>query len=284
MTLSSLCPAEATVETFQIAKSLGLTKWELTENEASRSSFLKEAVSRAYEEQERALSTKSNSPRDLTSRELDLANAEAERMREQRNRAFKNELRALRLRNVQSNNELASSFSDERPMSEYSAIVRNLDGSIRPPSVSVQENVPPVPPVPPLVLDRSSTSTSSTTPPTPSYIHPPSNTSHPMFPQFFNAPPHQAFASPPRRSQVQDPVDRAMSRMIHDLGFNEDDVKWALKITDTGEGINPLAAEHLLKKEKWKQRHNPFAPHGKNSLLHSVMTRQGSRESGWRWA
>jgi hypothetical protein len=57
-----------------------------------------------------------------------------------------------------------------------------------------------------------------------------------------------------------------------------------LKITDTGEGIDPLAAEHLLKKEQWKQRHKPSASHGKNGLLHSVMTRQGSPGSGWRWA
>ena len=285
MTLSSLCPAKATAETFETAKSLGLTKWELTENEVSRSSFLKEAISRAYEEQERALSTQSNSPRDLSSRELDLTNAEADRARHQRNRAFKNELRALRLRNVQSNNELASSFSNERPMSEYSVIVRKLDGSIRHPFGSAQEDVPPVPPVPPLILDRSSTSASSTTPPTPSYIHPSQNNSKPSFSLFPHTPSNQPPLVPPLfRPQVQDPVDRAMNRMVHELGFNEDDVKWALKITDTGEGIDGLAAEHLLRKERRKQQRNPFAPRGKNSLLHSVMNRQGSQDSGWRWA
>lgn len=285
LTLSSLCPAKATTETFETAKSLGFTKWELTENEVSRSSFLKEAISRAYEEQERALSTSSNSPRALNSRELDLANAEAERVREQRNRAFKNELRARRLRNVQSNNELASSFSNERPMSEYSVIIRNLDGSTRHPSVPAQENVPPVPLVPPLSLHRPCTSTSSTTPPTPSYIHPAQNTSNPSFSLFPHTPSKPLPLAPSLlRPQVQDPVDRAMNRMVHELGFNEDDVKWALKITDTGEGIDGLAAEHLLKKEKGKQQHNPFVPRGKNSLLHSVMNRQGSQDSGWRWA
>ncbi|KAJ5330787.1 hypothetical protein N7476_000570 [Penicillium atrosanguineum] len=285
LTLSSQCPAKATAETYELAKSLGLTKWELTETKVSRSSFLKEAISRAYEEQERALSTQPDSPRGLNSRELDLANAEAERAREQRNHTFKNELRALRLINVQSNNELASSFSNERPMSEYSISVRDLDGSISRPSVPAQEDVPPVPPVPPLFRDGSSTSTSSTTPTTPSYIHPPENTSNPYFSLFPRASSnHPPLTPTPLRPQVQDPVDRAMSRMVHELGFNEDDVKWALKITDRGEGIDGLAAEHLLQKERRKQQNNPFAPRSKNSLLHSVLGRQESQDSGWRWA
>lgn len=72
--------------------------------------------------------------------------------------------------------------------------------------------------------------------------------------------------------------------MVHDLGFDENDVKWALKITDTGEGIDVQAAERLLKQQKRKNLHNPFAPRGKDSLLHSVMKRQGSQDSGWRWA
>ncbi|KAJ5674655.1 uncharacterized protein N7477_004589 [Penicillium maclennaniae] len=285
LTLSSQCPAKGAAETLETAKSLGLTKWEMTESEVSRSSFLKEAISRAYEEQERALSTQSNSPHDLNSRELDLTNAEIERAREQRNLAFKNELRALRLRNVQSNKELVCSFSNERPMSEYSVIVRNLDGSLRHPSGSAQEDIPPVPPAPPLILNRSSTSTSSATPPTPSYIHPPPNTSKPSFYLFpRTSSNHPPLAPPPLRPQVQDPVDRAMYRMVHELGFNEDDVKWALKITDTGEGIDGLAAERLLKEERRKQQRDPFAPRGKNSFLHSVMNLQGSQESGWRWA
>ncbi|KAJ6134096.1 hypothetical protein N7523_000418 [Penicillium sp. IBT 18751x] len=285
LTLSSLCPAKGTAETLETAKSLGLTKWELTEGEVSRSSFFKEAISRAYEEQERALSTRSNSPHDLNSRELDLINDETERAREQRNLAFKNELRALRVKNAQSNKELVSSFSDERPMSEYSVIVRNLDGSIRHPSGSAQEDIPPVSPAPPLVLDRSSTSTSSTTPPTPSYIHPPQNTSKPSFSVFpRTSSNHPPLGPPPLRPQVQDPVDRAMYRMVHELGFNEDDVKWALKITDTGEGIDGLAAEHLLKEERRKQQRDPFAPRSKNTFLHSVMNFQGSQDLGWRWA
>jgi light-regulated signal transduction histidine kinase (bacteriophytochrome) len=72
--------------------------------------------------------------------------------------------------------------------------------------------------------------------------------------------------------------------MVNELGFNQDDVKWALKITDTGEGIDVDAAEQLLKQQKRKHERNPFAPRGKDSLLRSVMKRQGSQDSGWRFA
>jgi len=279
VTLSSLCPAEATAETFEKAKSLGLIKWELTESEGSRSSFLKEAVSRAYEERERGLSTRSDSPHKLISHALGLANVQAERAREERQHAFKVELRAHRLRNVQSNFELGTSFSRERPMSEFSTIIRNLDGSIRRTSGSVHEDVPPVPP---LTFERSSTST-RTAPRAPIHTPPPTHVSGPSLPLRSRSPPHPALA-PPLEAQFQDPVDRAIRRMVHELGFNEDDVKWALKITDTGEGIDMAAAEGLLKQQRLKQLHNPLAPRGKNGLLHSVMKRQKSQDSGWRWA
>lgn len=297
LTLSSLCPAEATAETFEKAKAAGLTKWELTETETTRSSFLKEAISRVYEEQERALSINSDSPTDLLARETELANAEAERAREERHRAFKLELRARRLHGATSDRDIGSSFASERPMSEFSMIVRNLDGSIRHPSTytrtSTADTTPPVPPVPALTLDRTSTSTTSTNPQcTPLHTPPPppapssnhsSTTSIPL-PLPRSPPLHPTLAPPPLRPQVQDPVDRAIAHMVHDLGFDENDVKWALKITDTGEGIDVQAAERLLKQQKRKNLHNPFAPRGKDSLLHSVMKRQGSQDSGWRWA
>lgn len=290
LTLSSLCPAEATSETFEKAKAAGLTKWELTETETTRSSFLKEAISRVYEEQERSLSTQSDSPTDLLTRETQLANAEAERAREERLRAFKLELRARRLR-ANSGHEIGTSFTSERPMSEFSTIVRNLDGSIRHPSTcprpSTTDTARPVPPVPALTYDRTSTSTTSTTAPrTPNHTtpSPPNNHPDPSIPPRHSPPPHSTLAPPPLRPQVQDPVDRAIAHMVNDLGFDEDDVKWALKITDTGEGIDVHAAEQLLKQQKRKNMHNPFAPRGKDSLLHSVMKRPGSQDSGWRWA
>ena len=92
------------------------------------------------------------------------------------------------------------------------------------------------------------------------------------------------FTPPAPRPYVQDPVDRALSRMVDDLGFNPEDVKWALKITDTGEGLDTNAAEKLLRQQKRKNERNPFATKGKDGLLKSMMKRKGSHDSGWRFA
>lgn len=180
-------------------------------------------------------------------------------------------------------------------MSEFSTIVHNLDGT--------EPGAPPVPPLPSLMLDRASTSTTSTiaVPRTPNYTPPPppiqaSDLDLP-FPPPSRSPPNQqaslfqAPAPPPAPvsvpqpslpPQVQDPVDRAINRMVNELGFEHEDVKWALKITDTGEGIDVEAAEALLKQQKQKKK-KPFSSR-KESLLHSVMKRQRSTDSGWRFA
>ena len=272
LTLSSLSPAEATASTFIRAKELGLTKWELTETETSRSSFLKEAVSRVYEDQERSMST-----------DVDAMDAfpqpDSHEQNRERQQAFSQQLRARRLRGGDNGFGEGTSFSRERPMSEFSTIVHNLNGDI--------PDAPPVPPVPALMVDRSSTSTASTAPRTPNHTPPPPSHSPEPPAHFHHSPSLQPVVPPPAPSfqpQVLDPVDRAMDRLVIQLGFDETDVKWALKITDTGEGIDVEAAEQLLKQQKKKQERNPFASRGKQSLLMSVMKRQGSQDSGWRWA
>lgn len=278
LTLSSLSPAEATAATFAKANESGLTKWELTETETSRSCFLREAVSRVYEDQERSLSDDADSVYESPQRGGSLSR-EQDRERQQ---AFSLELRSRRLQGTDASREHAMSFSDERPMSEFSTIVHNLDGTIR--------DAPPVPPVPALVFDRSSTSSGGTAPRTPTPNHTPPPPSHspdpsiqrPYTPRSPSL--HPSMAPAPLQPQVLDPVDRAMQRLVGQLGFNEEDVKWALKITDTGEGIDGEAAEQLLKQQKKRQDRNPFAPRGKQSLLMSVMKRHGSQDSGWRWA
>jgi hypothetical protein len=76
--------------------------------------------------------------------------------------------------------------------------------------------------------------------------------------------------------------------MVHELGFKEEDAKWALKITDTGEGIDANAAVALLtrEQERYEQRRSGrFAFRSKSpSLLESVINSQESVNSGWRWA
>lgn len=47
-------------------------------------------------------------------------------------------------------------------------------------------------------------------------------------------------------TQVQDPVDVAMFKLVHELGFGITESKWALKTTDTGEQLDVEAAIDLL--------------------------------------
>ncbi|CAG8928862.1 unnamed protein product [Penicillium salamii] len=258
MSLSSVCQSDTASAKFARAHSIGLTKWEITETEASRSSFLKEAISRAYEIQER-----DSSPIKPTTQSWAPARANRERQT-----AFAKELQQRRARGLE---EPAGrfSFSAERPMSEYSTILRNLDS-----------NEQSVPPVPTLVHDRSSSTTSIPEPRTPIETGFDATV-------FARSPPLCQFGNYSsdahvRRPQVLDPVDRAIDMIVHELGFATEDAKWALKITDTGEGIDAEAAVQLLKKQKKKNERNPFGK--RDSLLSSVIKKQKSHDSGWRWA
>ncbi|KAJ5646338.1 hypothetical protein N7490_002710 [Penicillium lividum] len=298
LTVSSLNPMETTAITFERARAVGLTKWELTGGQTTRSSFMKEAVSRVYEDRDRYSfslpSGSADSPCELPSNEVTTRGEDSERRQ-----VFSQEIRVQRREGK--NQPGGDSFATERPMSTYSTILHSLEGSL----ARIVNEPPTVPPVPPLTFDRSSTSTGSRSPPppgTPKYA--PGTPTQPganyilgtnQIPTFepktpFRSPPLSGSFLPtaPFQSQVQDPVDRAISRMVNELGFLEDDVKWALKITDTGEGINVQAAEQLLQQQKKKADRNPFVPrgrnNGKNRLLMSVMKQQGTQESGWRWA
>jgi hypothetical protein len=277
LTLSSVCPADTSSATFKKAQTIGLTKWEPTETATSCSSFLKEAVSRAYELQER----QSSSPTETRIRGP--SPTEASREIRSRQTGFANELRQRRARGFEEP-EGRYSFSAERPMSEYSIILRNLDRTI---------DQPPIPTVPALVCDRSSTSTSGTAPKIPTHTSdssgfalssqtPPVPAPMPAPPLVTAPAPARALTTAPIRPQVLDPVDRAIDMMVNELGFATEDAKWALKITDTGEGIDADAAVQLLQRQKMKNERNPFGK--KDSLLSSVIKRQSSHESGWRWA
>ncbi|KAJ5994223.1 hypothetical protein N7451_009947 [Penicillium sp. IBT 35674x] len=307
--VSSLNPSETTAITFERANAVGLTKWEMTEGQNTRSSFMKEAVSRVYDDRGRYSfslpSGSADSPCELPSNEVTTREEDSERRQ-----VFSQEIRVQR-REGRNQSHGGDSFAMERPMSTYSTILHSLGGSIG----RIVNGAPSVPPVPPLTFDRSSTSTGSRSPPppgTPNYApgtpqHAPGTpthtpnymlgtpgqvpTSEPKTP-LLRSPPHSGSFMPAPlqlQPQVQDPVDRAISRMVNELGFFEDDVKWALKITDTGEGINVQAAEQLLHQQKKKSDRNPFVTrgrnnNGKNPLLMSVMKQQGTQESGWRWA
>lgn len=283
LAVSPFTPNQTPATILERAKSVGLTKWHLTEPGTSRASFLKEAVSRVYEEQERANPAANSagsptSPSELPSKEPPTRDEDRERQA-----GFSHEIRARRLQGT-NNTDAGDSFTGERPMSEFSTILQNLEGI-----VNNHSNAPPVPPVPPLAYDRSSNSTASPAAPGTPNQNITSDSTVNLVTSRSPPPQTQTIPPPPMHPQVLDPVDRAIARMVGELGFYEDDVKWALKITDTGEGIDVEAAEQLLKQEKKRADRNPFTSrgqhvNGKNSLLASVMKQQGTQDSGWRWA
>lgn len=154
-------------------------------------------------------------------------------------------------------------------MSEYSTILWNLDS-----------NEQSVLPILTLVYNQSSSTTSIPDPRMPIEMGLDATV-------FARSPPLCQFGNYSsdahvHRLQVLDPVDRAIDMIVHELGSATEDAKWALKITDTGEGTNAEAAVQLLKKQKKRNERNLFGK--RDSLLFSVIETQKSHDSGWRWA
>ncbi|RHZ46978.1 uncharacterized protein CDV56_104558 [Aspergillus thermomutatus] len=277
LSIGSICPFDNAEATFQTAQSIGLTKWEPSDSDISRSTFLKEAVSRAYKVREggpslnalrlsnaSSTSSRSSAGREKTS-QTSSNTTDSNQSNRRRQAVFAAQLRNRR--NQQQNNPgNPITFAEERPISSYAMIMRRLEG--------LPSEQPPPPP------SQSVSSLGSQTPrycpPAPVQYSqlppPPPPTAHPVF----------------YRPQVLDPVDQAIHMMVHELGFKEEDAKWALKITDNGEGIDANAAVALLtrEQERYEQRRSGrFAFRSKSpSLLESVINSQESVNSGWRWA
>lgn len=215
LSLGSICPIKDATPTFQKAQSMGLTKWDLSDSEVTRSSFLKDAVSKTYKSREAAaaggrtsISSSPSSSRTslaITTQETTKPTpdqpAKEHRLRQA---AFAAELRNQRSQPRM--NAHCASFSEERPISSYTVVMDGLDGVQSPPL-----------PVPSIRLQPARWSSPSS-PSTPALGH--------------------------------DPVDRAIDIMVRELGFLDSEAKWALRTTDTGEGVDFNAAVALLLRER----------------------------------
>ncbi|KAB8237702.1 uncharacterized protein BDW43DRAFT_297385 [Aspergillus alliaceus] len=245
---------------FRRAQLIGLTKWERSESGTSRSSFLKEAVSKAYKPRcDSPQQGSSQIPQGIsrsfghtTSPSAISSNAVRLQLENDRRRQA---VYAEQLRNQRKQPQKAGchSFADERPISKYSFIMSRLE------SIPYEQR-PPLP-SPATMESYVARAPNAQCPPKPLPIYQP---------------------------QVRDPVDQAMDMMVRELGFKEDDAKWALKITDTGEGINANAAVSLLLREHQNFQRNDnvvsMRAYRSNSLLSSVISSPESMNSVWRWA
>ncbi|KAL4753545.1 hypothetical protein BDW72DRAFT_168711 [Aspergillus terricola var. indicus] len=295
LALGSIAIVDNADEIFQRAKSLGLTKWEAAD--ASRSIFFREAVSRAYKHRQRSpqkmsslRQTDSNNSRHSGCSNTSPTSSVICKLHRRRQAAYAEQLRNRRAQNAD------LSYVEERPISSYAEIMNRLAGA---PTHSLyrQQAEAHVPPLP------TPASTIATPSPPPAAVQSPQedpiNTRNIQIP-YTNACP---LRPPVQAPQIRDPADQAIEMMVCELGFAEEDAKWALKITDTGEGINPNAAVSLLLQEYQRQNVSvgqstygyesvgPVPPPGhtqstepRNSILFSVMHSQEAMGSGWRWA
>ncbi|KAL2828171.1 hypothetical protein BDW59DRAFT_178882 [Aspergillus cavernicola] len=283
LALGSIATDENADEIFQRAQSMGLTKWEPADS--SRSCFFREAVSKAYRPRDNIprkspplRQTGSNSSRSSTSSSSTSSNDSPPNSIVGKPHRRRQAAYAAQLRNRRVQNQSQIAYAGERPISSYGEIMNRLAGAPAHPLYRL-----PLPTIPNAV------------PPLRTHTQPDLNTRNIQIP--YSHAPHPTPAVTPlqRQPQIRDPADQAIDMMVRELGFNEDDAKWALKITDTGEGINPNAAVSLLIHEYQRQnpqrRDNgysvPVQPQ-RNSMLSSVMSGQGGlgsgSGSGWRWA
>ncbi|KAG2418848.1 hypothetical protein HFD88_001950 [Aspergillus terreus] len=286
LNLGSICPADNGLATFQRAKVIGLTRWEQSESGISRASFLKEAVSKAYKPREEPRPRGSPRPPSSRSSASHTSNSSTDPgvseapvpSHRRRQTAYAEQLRNRKRQPGPQPNV----FAEERPISNYGFIMNRLAGL-------PHEQAPLLPVSPsimtPLSPPRASfgVPTSRSTPSAQPVRTAPSN--QPAQP-VHTAPPTQLAPSttPMYRPQVRDPVDQALELLVGQLGFAEEDAKWALKITDTGEGINADAAVDLLFQEQQRLGSRTSVSSGRSSLVSSVMGSQASWNAGWRWA
>lgn len=224
--LSSVSADHSTEEIFTKAKQMGMTKWEAPEDGGSRSSFLREAIARAYDSRVSIQHKLSNSPVS-NGESVDSAATRRERIRN------------LTINSMQNTSQPENSSS--------------IDGND--PS---SHRVPPY-----------------------SYANNDSTSMAPLL------------SPPPRYSVTEnrliDPVDKAIHRMVHELGFSERDATWALKITDTGDMLDINAAVQLLVREREERnRFKAFdslaesAASGRDDCLVDISRHRGT--VSWRWA
>ncbi|KAL9105026.1 MAG: hypothetical protein Q9163_000123 [Psora crenata] len=218
-------PTTPTAATFAHARSRGYTTW--SPPPISRATFLKEAVSRVYQERIALVHPNSApcSPQKAVATidpasPMQLQQESPDQVVLARRRCAKHAAEIKAKRSEPSFKTLPA--SEDRPMSNYPDVVGKLDKLITPGAA------PPMPTLPARALGTHSK--------TPSEI----DTSKNMV----------SALVVPRGPQVRDPVDVAVEKLVG-MGFEPAKAKKALAITDTGNSIDfDAALEHLVRERK----------------------------------
>lgn len=84
----------------------------------------------------------------------------------------------------------------------------------------------------------------------PADSHAPPSASAPYISVATFSTPQACVPAPPPGPQVVDPVDRAMQKMINEMGFTKEEASWALRVCETGERVDVERAVSMLLKRK----------------------------------
>ncbi|MCJ1384049.1 hypothetical protein MMC17_007165 [Xylographa soralifera] len=287
--LSVNAPTSPTTDTFTAARSAGYTIWTPPVHGSSRSTFLKEAVSRVYEEKmslqrpsppSSSRSVFSTLPQVASPPQPSAPNSpDATLLARQRCAVHAAEIRAKR----QDPAYKDVPVSDERPMSNYPDVLARLDAL-----ATSGAKAPPVPKLPSLAARlslrrpkvslptassssksklKSSSSAASSPTASPAKKNPPrsgrvnasqesfasSSAASELSPDKVPLHPNAHAVPVPTGPQVRDPVDVAVERLTA-MGFEEGRAKRALAETDSGNSVDFERAVSVLVREREKKR------------------------------
>ncbi|KAI2012639.1 hypothetical protein LOZ39_000575 [Ophidiomyces ophidiicola] len=279
LTLCNLNPDTPIEDMFSRAQSLGWTQWTSPTKAKSGSnrSFLKEAVSRVHENQlvreegrTQCITTQAPSGLSLevppySPKQRVRSYSAGTRIPKQRRKEFAIEIRQKRQDNEKPTQRLVPAV-EERPTSNFEQVIQQLDGTQHqflsghsafynyPYPAPERRSAPPL--YPQAIITAAPAEAEEKIP-----VH-----------DHHTSVLHQKYSHIPPPGFI-DPADRALHKLVHELGFNESDAKWALKCTDTGESVDVEAAINLLLPNIDT---NPAGSYG-NVLVHSPPLAPSSR-------
>ena len=258
-------PRTPTPTVFDYARSRGYTTWTLPSLGASRSTFLKQAVSRVYHDKtlQRHDQASFDSQRpSSSSSSIPPPNILAARERIAAHRA---EIRAKR----SEPGFKALLPSEDRPMSNFPYVLSKLETS--PFAISGRDPINNTP-------LSGVTSVTSTSLQIPASISPVPSSNAITSDQLCCAERQDSSTTVPLGPQVRDPVDIAVERLV-DMGFEEKKAKKALADTDSGNSIEFDKALELLVREK-KRDVNTWLNWSCSGTMANEATGTGNRSCG----
>lgn len=268
LTLGPSCVLALAPGSFSTAKELGLTEWAppAPGPDSSRSKFFKKALTRVYEARlmEEAKAKGGRVKRASTASHRTSKSEEARELHRARQTAFAQEIKCQRQHSPSKAEPWT--FSDERPMSVYSQVVKSLPH--RAGEISAQDLAAmPKGQCQGSASRRSSANANANAsaeanaagPATPPSPQSPALTGASAIPSAedeipASLPTLAARHSPiitieevaNERLAIVDPTDRAMAHIVDVLGFSKEEAKWALTRSETGHGLDVEKAIELL--------------------------------------